>query len=448
MSLLALQAEQVIVGCCLQGQILLEQIDGLRPDAFAGESHREAFAAILGSWSQGLPVDPVRLQDLLRDRGTAREELGYWIACSDSGFSVALLPGHIARVREMAARRALLATADRIAALAHEGGDIGEQIAAASAAVAELSQEQGEKRGLRVMADVVRDFLPEFGKRFEPKQDGVPTGFRDLDAVLHQMRPGNLVLVAARPAMGKTSFAMQIATREAERGGAVAVFSQEMADLELAARMFSSVGRIPLEGINRGELSSDDHERFASAVSRLQGLKLFIDDQPAQRLADIRTKVQRLRRRHPLSLVVIDYLQLMEGTPSKSSNRNSEIEQISRGLKAMAKELGCPVIALSQLNRDLERRPNKRPVLSDLRDSGAIEQDADIVLMLYRDEVYNPDSPDKGTAEVLIRKHRQGATGVVRLSWQGAYTSFGDLAPGWVEREAETSAGRAYAFND
>lgn len=428
MNLIAIPAEQVIIGCCLQGRILLDRVEGLRPEHFAGESHREAFAAILASWAQGLPADPVRLDDLLRAKGQSPADLAYWVECSGSGFSAALLPGHIRTVREMADRRALVAAADRIAELAHQGGDIREHIAAATAAVTALGQTENG-RGLRPLSDVVRDFLPEFGKRFEPQQDGITTGFADLDAKLHRLRPGNLALIAARPAMGKTAFAMQIALHEARQGGTVAVFSQEMADTELAARLFALEGRIALERINAGELSSEEHDRFGQAMQRLEQLPLFIDDQPAQRLADIRGRVQRLRQRRPVTLVVVDYLQLMEGAPGRStSNRNAEIEQISRGLKALAKELGCPVIALSQLNRDLERRPNKRPVLSDLRDSGAIEQDADVVLMLYRDEVYNPDTPDKGVAEILIRKHRQGAAGDVRLTWLGHFTAFANYA--------------------
>lgn len=428
MNLLALPAEQVIIGCCLQGRILLDRVEGLRPEHFAGESHREAFAAILASWAQGLPADPVRLDDLLRAKGNPPAGLAYWCQCADAGFSAALLPGHVRTVREMADRRALLAAAGRIAELAQQGGDIREQIAEAVTTVSNLGQTENG-RGLRAMSDVVRDFLPEFGKRFEPQQDGITTGFADLDAKLHRLRPGNLVLIAARPAMGKTAFAMQLALHEARQGGAVAVFSQEMADTELAARLFAIEGRIELGRLNAGELSSEEHDRFGLAVQRLEQLPLFIDDQPAQRLADIRARVQRLRQRQRVTLVVVDYLQLMEGAPSRSSsNRNAEIEQISRGLKALAKELACPVIALSQLNRDLERRPNKRPVLSDLRDSGAIEQDADVVLMLYRDEAYNPDTPDKGVAEILIRKHRQGATGDVRLTWLGHFTAFANYA--------------------
>lgn len=448
MNLVALPSEQIIIGCCLQGQILLDRLGDLRPEHFAGEAHREAYTAILASWAQGNPVDVVGLDNLLHARHCTVADLAYWAQCFEAGYSLAMLPGHLRTVREMAERRALVETASRITAIAHQGADVREQIAAAVEAVNALGQSE-TARGLRPLSAVIRDYLPEFGKRFEPQQDGIPTGFADLDAKLRQLRPGNLVLVAARPAMGKTAFAMQIALHEAKRGGTVAVFSQEMGDTELAARLFALEGRISLESINAGELSGEDHDRFGQARLRLDELPLYIDDQPAQRLANIRSRVQLLRRRQRVTLVVVDYLQLMSGTPSKSaSNRNAEIEQISRGLKAMAKEIGCPVIALSQLNRELEKRPNKRPVLSDLRDSGAIEQDADIVLMLYRDEIYNPGSQDAGTAEVLIRKHRQGPTGEVRLAWIGQHTMFADFA-GDMARYASSAPPRfSRGFND
>lgn len=420
MSLTSPAAEQTIIGCCLQGQILADRVAGLLPEHFAVESHREAFAAILAAWHQGLPVDPVSLDDLIKT-GPDSAGLTYWVECAESGYSLAMLPGHIATVRNKATRRALLAAADEIATLAHGSGDIREQVASAAAAVSRLV-DGAVTKGPRLIADVIRDYLPEMGERWDGRKDGLMTGFRDLDAKLRGLRAGNLVLIAARPAMGKTSLAMQIAANVSE-GGVVVAFSQEMADTELVDRLMASLGKVALQKVIDGQMDADDHDRFSHAMRKARELNLYIDDQPAQRISDIRAKTQSVRRKHPIALVVVDYLQLMTGD---GANRNSEIEQISRGLKALAKELGCPVIALSQLSRECEKRPNKRPMLADLRDSGAIEQDADIVMMIYRDEVYNPDSPDKGTAEVLIRKNRQGQTGDVRLTWLGEYTSFAD----------------------
>tara|TARA_R110001583_G_C5671067_1_gene411145 strand:+ start:15307 stop:16647 length:1341 start_codon:yes stop_codon:yes gene_type:complete len=426
MILTNLSAEQTIIGCCLQGQILLDRISSLKPEHFAAESHREAFSVIKESWAKGVPTDPVLLDTMLTAHQSNSEGLAYWVECANSGYSTAMLPAHIRVVRDNAQRRALLATADKIAAMVHNGGDINEHVASASALVGNLLEREIRK-GPRLLLDVLRDHLPEMGERWGGRQDGLKTGFTDLDIMLGGLRPGNLILIAARPAMGKTSLAMQIGTHVASSGVVVA-FSQEMADTELADRLLASAGRIPLSTIVAGGLSSEEHNRFAAALGRLSPLRLYIDDQPAQRLSDIRAKALSIRRRNEIALIVVDYLQLMSGDDARkpSSNRNAEIEQISRGLKALAKELACPVIALSQLNRDLEKRPNKRPVLSDLRDSGAIEQDADVVLMIYRDEVYNPESPDKGIAEILIRKHRQGQTGTVRLKWRGELTSFGN----------------------
>lgn len=420
MSLISPVAEQIVIGCCLQGQILADRVAGLTSEHFAIEAHRDAFAAILASWHQGRPVDVVLLDEMLKP-SPGDADLGYWVECAEQGFSLAMLPAHVSTVRNKAMRRALLAAADQIASMAHADGDVREILANASAAVSRLA-DGAVTRGPRLVRDVLADHLPGIGERWDGRQDGLKTGFADLDAKLRGLRAGNLVLIAARPAMGKTSLAMQIAANVAENGVVVA-FSQEMADTELVDRLLASAGRIDLSKIIGGGLTPDDHDRLAGAVGRLNGMRLYVDDQPAQRISDIRAKVQSVRRKHPISLVVVDYLQLMTGD---GANRNAEIEQISRGLKTLAKEIGCPVIALSQLSRECEKRPNKRPMLADLRDSGAIEQDADIVLMIYRDEVYNPDTPDKGTAEVLIRKNRQGQTCDVRLTWLGEYTSFAD----------------------
>lgn len=419
MSLFSFAAEQTVIGCCLQGNILADELAGITPEHFAVEAHRLAFAVIRSEWDKGRPVDAVLLDDVLNASVAQHEGLAYWVECADAGYSRAMLPAHVSTLRDKAARRALMAAADQIASLAQSDGDVREHVATAAGIVSKMLDGTAT-RGPRLVADVLRDYLPEIGERWGGRRDGLMTGFADLDAKLRGLRPGNLVLIAARPAMGKTSLAMQIAAHAAESGVVVA-FSQEMADTEIVDRLMSSIGNVPLSKIIDGQLSEFDHDRFANAVGKAKSLNLYIDDQPAQRITDIRAKAHSVRRRHAISLVVVDYLQLMTGD---GSNRNAEIEQISRGLKALAKELACPVIALSQLSRECEKRPNKRPMLSDLRDSGAIEQDADIVMMIYRDEVYNPDSPDVGTAEVLIRKNRQGQTGDVRLAWRGEYTAF------------------------
>ena len=260
---------------------------------------------------------------------------------------------------------------------------------------------------------------------------GVPTGFTDLDRMTSGLQGGDLVIVAGRPSMGKTSLAMNIAEHVAiEHGIPVAVFSMEMGAVQLAMRMLGSVGMLDQHRMRTGKLLADDWPRVTHAVQRMQNAQLYIDEAPALSSVEVRARARRLARQcGKLGLIVIDYLQLM-GASSSGENRATEISEISRSLKALAKELDCPVIALSQLNRSLEQRPNRRPVMSDLRESGAIEQDADLILFIYRDEVYNPDSPEKGTAEIIIGKQRNGPIGTVRLTFQGSSTRFLNFAGG------------------
>jgi replicative DNA helicase len=249
------------------------------------------------------------------------------------------------------------------------------------------------------------------------------------------LQKSDLVIVAGRPSMGKTTFAMNIVEHVAiKEQRPVAVFSMEMPGEALAMRMMSSLGHIDQKKVRTGKLDEDDWPRLTSAVSLLAEAPIFIDDTPALSPTELRARSRRLAREqeHGLGLIVIDYLQLMQ-VPGSNENRTAEISEISRSLKALAKELSCPVIALSQLNRSLEQRPNKRPVMSDLRESGAIEQDADVIAFVYRDEVYNPDSPDKGTAEIIIGKQRNGPIGTVRLTFLGQYTRFENCAHGGYE---------------
>ena len=260
---------------------------------------------------------------------------------------------------------------------------------------------------------------------------GVPTGFVDLDRMTSGMQGGDLIIVAGRPSMGKTAFSLNIGEHVAvEQGLPVAVFSMEMAGTQLAMRMLGSVGRLDQHRLRTGRLLDEDWPRLTHAIQKMNDAQLFIDETPALNPMELRARSRRLARQcGQLGLIVIDYLQLMSGSGG-GENRATEISEISRSLKGLAKELNCPVIALSQLNRSLEQRPNKRPVMSDLRESGAIEQDADVILFIYRDQVYNPDSPDKGTAEIIIGKQRNGPIGTVRLTFLGEYTKFDNFTGG------------------
>ena len=258
---------------------------------------------------------------------------------------------------------------------------------------------------------------------------GVSTGFDKFDEMTTGLQPGDLVIVAGRPSMGKTTFAMNIAENAAIAGQhTVAVFSMEMPGDQLAMRMISSLGRIDQHHIRTGQLTDDDWPRITSSVQMLSEARMLIDDTTALSPSEVRARARRIKRQHDLGLIVVDYLQLMQ-VAGGSENRATEISEISRGLKAMAKELKVPVIALSQLNRSLEQRTDKRPIMSDLRESGAIEQDADLIVFIYRDEVYNDDSPDKGTAEIIIGKQRNGPIGKSVLTFLGKYTRFENYIP-------------------
>ena len=259
---------------------------------------------------------------------------------------------------------------------------------------------------------------------------GLSTGFTDLDDRTSGLQKGDLVIVAARPSMGKTTFAMNLVENVLLKSGLpVLVFSMEMPAEQIVMRMLSSLGRIDQGKVRSGKLGEEDWPRLTSTVSMLSEQKLLVDDSASLSPNDVRTRARRVARDHGgIGMIMVDYLQLMR-VPGMESNRVNEISEISRSLKALAKEMSCPVIALSQLNRSLEQRPNKRPVMSDLRESGAIEQDADIIMFIYRDEVYNPESPDAGTAEIIIGKQRNGPIGSIRLAFLGKYTRFEDLAP-------------------
>ncbi len=257
---------------------------------------------------------------------------------------------------------------------------------------------------------------------------GIPTTFLDLDKMTSGLQPADLIIVAARPSMGKTSFAMNIAENVAiDSKIGVAVFSMEMPADSLTLRMLSSLGSINQTKVRSGQLDDADWANLTSAMSILNAAPIHIDDTPALSPTDMKSRIRRLKREHDIGLIVIDYLQLMQ-IPGRGDNRVNEISEISRGLKAMAKEMNVPVIALSQLNRGLEQRPNKRPIMSDLRESGAIEQDADVIIFIYRDEVYNEESEHKGTAEIIIGKQRNGPLGTAKLTFSGQYTRFDNHA--------------------
>jgi replicative DNA helicase len=335
-------------------------------------------------------------------------------------------------VRERAIERRLLDAADEISVLARATGPVAERMDRAQQLVMGLA-EQSISREPQPIGRLLPAFVDEMDRRMssDGALNGLSTSLRDLDKKLHGLQGGSLIIVAGRPSMGKTSLALQIAEHNSlQAGQSVAVFSMEMGSQQLVEKLVSSVGRIDLENIRRGKLNREEMDRFTSVMARLAETKLVIDDTPALTVSEVRARCRGIRRRHGLGLVVVDYLQLMS---AEGEHRAEEVSAISRGLKALAKELEVPVIALSQLNRGLEQRADKRPVMSDLRESGAIEQDADVIIFIYRDEVYNAATHDVGIAELIIAKQRMGPIGMVASTWLGEYGAFGDSS--WVKRD-------------
>lgn len=428
----SIQAEQSVLGGLLLDNQAWDQIaDVVCEEDFYRRDHRLIFRAIHKLIDEGNPCDVITLsewldgQNLLDDAGG----LPYLGTLAKDTPSAANIRAYADIVRENSVLRQLTRVGTNIANSAYqpEGRKSPELLDEAEQQVFRIA-EQGNVRGSGFAN--IKDLLSKAVDRIDTlfHQDspitGVSTGFSDLDEMTAGLQQSDLVIVAGRPSMGKTSFAMNIAEHAAIKNKVTtAVFSMEMPGDQLAMRMMSSLGRIDQHKMRTGKLDDDDWPRLTSAVSILAEAPLFIDDTPALSPTELRARARRLKREHDLGMIVIDYLQLMQ-VPGSKENRTTEISEISRSLKALAKELSVPVVALSQLNRSLEQRPNKRPVMSDLRESGAIEQDADVIVFIYRDEVYNEESPDKGTAEIIIGKQRNGPIGMRRLTFLGQHTRF------------------------
>ena len=428
----SIQAEQSVLGGLLLDNRAWDDIaDLVSEDDFYRRDHRLIFRAIGGLIDRGDPCDVVTLSEWL-DAQQQLDNVGglaYLGTLAKDTPSAANIRAYANIVRENSVLRQLAEVGTEIAnsAFVPEGRTSPELLDHAEKLVFGIA-DQGNQRGAGFAN--IKDLLAKAVDRIDTlfHQDnpitGVPTGFTDLDEMTAGLQPSDLIIVAGRPSMGKTTFAMNIAEHAAiKHKVATAVFSMEMPGEQLAMRMMSSLGRIDQHKVRTGKLEDDDWPRLTSAVSILAEAPLFIDDTPALSPTELRARARRLKRDKDLGLIVIDYLQLMQ-VPGGGENRATEISEISRSLKALAKELSVPVIALSQLNRSLEQRPNKRPVMSDLRESGAIEQDADVIMFIYRDEVYDEDSPDKGTAEIIIGKQRNGPIGMRRLTFLGQHTRF------------------------
>jgi replicative DNA helicase len=433
----SIEAEQsVLGGLMLDNEVWHQVAERVRAEDFYRNDHRSIFHALTQLAQENRPCDVVTVSEWLSARELLDEcgGLSYLVSLAEHTPTAANISAYADIVRERAIRRQLIHAGTEIAGSAFrtEGRSTDELLDQAESTVFEIAEQASRgRRAVRQINELVNEALVRIDTLYREQKSvtGLASGFSDFDNLTSGLQNSDLIVVAGRPSMGKTAFAVNLAEHAAIKDkAAVAIFSMEMPGEQLAMRMMSSLGRVDQQKVRTGRLSDDDWPRLTSAVSILSEAKLFIDDTPALTPSEVRSRCRRLVRENGhLGLVVIDYLQLMQ-VPGTTENRATEISEISRSLKALAKELATPVVALSQLNRSLESRPNKRPVMSDLRESGAIEQDADVIVFIYRDEVYNEDSPDKGSAEIIIGKQRNGPIGTVRLAFLGQYTRFENYA--------------------
>lgn len=437
----SIEAEQSVLGGLLLENEALDKIaDILKPTDFYQHDHKLIFQHIAKLLENNKPADIVTVAESLEAAGelTGVGGLSYLGALAQNTPTAANIRRYAEIVREYAVMRQLVEAGSSIADSAYNrnGRNAEELLDQAESKIFQIAESNKRSaegfQGINVLLPQVAERIDElFSRENQSEVTGIPTGYNDLDSMTSGLHGGDLIIVAGRPSMGKTAFSVNIAENIAlDTGLPVAIFSMEMGATQLATRMIGSVGRLDQHRMRTGKLQDEDWEKLTTALGKLNDAPVYIDEGSALSAFDVRARARRLHRQTgKLGLIVIDYLQLMSGSSTKQSeNRATEISEISRSLKGLAKELDVPVIALSQLNRSVETRTDKRPMMSDLRESGAIEQDADLILFIYRDEVYNPDSPDKGTAEIIIGKQRNGPIGRVRLTFIGANTRFENFA--------------------
>ncbi|UFH49114.1 replicative DNA helicase [Pseudomonas sp. KNUC1026] len=442
----SIEAEQAVLGGLMLDNNAYERVlDQVSDGDFYRHDHRLIYRAIAKLAEQNQPFDVVTLSEQLDREGQGSQTggLAYLGDLARNTPSVANIKAYAQIVRERATLRQLISISNDIAdsAFNPEGRNAGEILDEAERQIFQIAEARPETGGPVGVNDLLTKAIDRIDTLFNTDAaiTGLTTGFADLDDKTSGMQPSDLIIVAGRPSMGKTTFAMNLVENALMRTDKVVlVYSLEMPGDSLVLRMLSSLGRIDQTKVRTGKLEDDDWPRLTSAVNLLNDRKLFIDDTAGISPSEMRARTRRIVREHgEVGMIMVDYLQLMQIPGSSGDNRTNEISEISRSLKALAKEFNCPVIALSQLNRSLEQRPNKRPVNSDLRESGAIEQDADVIMFVYRDEVYHPETEHKGVAEIIIGKQRNGPIGTVRLAFIGKYTRFENLAPGSYQFDDE-----------
>ena len=427
------EAEQAVLGSMLTDkEAIISAIEVLKEEDFYREDNRTIYSAILNLYNRSEPVDIITLKSELSSMGKleAVGGLEYLAELPDKVPTTANVDKYIKIVEEKSILRQLLRTANEIIQLGYdETQEVDTIMDQAEKKIFDTIQQRNQK-GYVSIKEILVDTFTELEQLYNQKQHitGIPTGFIDLDNKTAGLHKSDLILVAARPAMGKSAFALNIATNAAVRANTpVVIFSLEMSKEQMTNRILCSEAMVDSNKVRTGKIDDDEWVKLAAASGELSDAQIFIDDTPGISIMEIRAKCRKLKLEKNIGLVVIDYLQLVQGTGKRGASREQEIAEISRSLKILAKEIQVPVIALSQLSRAPEQRPDHRPMLADLRESGSIEQDADIVMFLYRDDYYNENSEKKDIAEVIIAKHRAGSTGTVELLWFGNYTKFANI---------------------
>ena len=427
----SVEAEQSVLGSVLLDKdAMISVSETLIPEDFYKEAHRVIYECMLKLYNNQSEIDLITLADELRDQGYLDDigGIAYITSLSTIVPTTSNIKYYINIVKEKSISRQLISAANDIINLGYDSSTKVEDVLEnAEKKIFDISQER-TTNDFQPINQVLTETLSMLEKLYEEKSDvtGLTTGFRDLNKKINGLQRSDLLLIAARPAMGKTAFALNLVQNAALKGDAsVAVFSLEMSKEQLVQRMVAAQSSVELKKIKTGTLAANDWPRITDGMAVLSGAKIHIDDTPGIKISELRSKCRKLKIEKGLDLVLIDYLQLMEGEGHNES-RQQEIAKISRSLKILAKELDCPVVALSQLSRAPEQRADHRPMLSDLRESGSIEQDADIVMFLYRDEYYNPDTERKNIGEVIVAKNRHGETGTVELVWFGEIQKFAD----------------------
>jgi len=439
----SIEGEQAVLGGLLLSPRAFDQVaDVITETDFYREDHRLIFRAVHELSNKAKPCDAVTVTEWFESHGKADLVDGgdYINQLTSNTPSAANVKAYAEIVREKSILRQLIDVGTEITtnAFTSDGRDSRDLLEEAERKIFGIA-DQGMRTssGFVSVQDTIKEAIAKIQElhEFEGEITGTPTGFKELDKKTAGLQDSDLIIIAGRPSMGKTTLAMNIAENAAIKHEVpVAIFSMEMSALQLVMRLFSSLGQIDQTRLRTGNLDELDWPKLTSAMNILHKSHIFIDETPALSPSELRARARRLKREHNIGMIVVDYLQLMS-VPGSNENRATEIAEISRSLKAIAKELHLPVVALSQLNRSLEQRPNKRPVMADLRESGAIEQDADLILFIYRDEIYNPETPEKGKAEIIVGKHRNGPTGTLDLAFQGQWLRFVNYAPEFMYRQ-------------